>query len=592
MLLQRRRESENLISTNHDDDDFYEEQEQRIFTSPLSIVVTNSGLTEQKQPTFPEPMSALTLGGWIHDFDVVNMNDTESCGKRKRNDDLFEYDEENMSFFDYKDEEIDEDWECLFEEQQTKKMKIEQMISTQYEIANDVWTFNIFVFLEWDELFALRRVCKNWYSIIKHVPAKLTACMHNPTYFRGFLENLNPYYHNLTEITLMKYDVTKIRCHRLRNAARIIFLSQPNLQKLDLQSGCKIGREEAQSLTLVTKPHLKEILIPNNEVDDTICELICNGNTPAIEYADLSMNFLSSSSCEFISRWKHLKYLDLSYNLLSPLACQFLSSLSELTELKLAGCGIGDQGCEYLSRTPDQLSQLSKLDVSSNEITALGCKHLSKLTSITWLDISFNTITHEGITHLGGMTQLIALHAADTSLGASGVAALSRIDALRNNLTELNLTKNNICNEGCEYFKNFNKLKVLRLGLNRIGQLGCKHLSEITFNDLQLLDLHYNSIGVKGTCFLSRNSFPSLRELNICSNSIHNPQCPCFKNAAFPNLQSLYINGNNITETYLNDIKQTHPQLKTDVQISQEVFNFNPRTYFTNKTERGAHPVR
>ncbi|KAG2383336.1 hypothetical protein C9374_004673 [Naegleria lovaniensis] len=553
-----------------------------------------------------EPMSASSLN-WPTYFE-----DTESSYKRKRDYDQFE-DEKygladpcDLDQCDYsliitdKDYEIFEHDNDEYMEQQSKKMKLENTL-VQYEIAEDNWIFHIFVFLSWEELWALRTVCKNWNDMIKHVPTSLTACMLNPKYFQGFLEKLNPYFLNLTEITLIKYDVSKIRCPRLRNAARTIFLSHPNLRKLELQASCKIGHEEAQALTLISKPHLKEICMPSNGVDDIMCEYLCNGNIPSIEYVDMSMNSISHTGCEFISRWKQLKFLDLSYNLLDGLACKFLSELTELNELKLSGCGIGDKGCEYLSvlynispgESQPKLSKLTKLDVSSNEITAIGCQHLKRLDSITWLDISFNPITHEGVVHLGTMKQLTSLQATDASLGATGVAALSESVALRNSLTELNLTKNNICNEGCEYFsnKNFSKLKVLRLGLNRISQLGCKYLSESTFPDLQILDLHYNAIGVKGTCFLSRNTFPSLKELNICSNSIHNPQCPCLKKAPLRNLKKLYINGNNVSDKYLMEIQQTHPDLITDLQLSQQVFNFDPRAYSAkgNKVTNGVN---
>jgi Leucine-rich repeat (LRR) protein len=90
-------------------------------------------------------------------------------------------------------------------------------------------------------------------------------------------------------------------------------------------------------------------------------------------------------------------------------------------------------------------------------------KYLAQLTSLTELSISKNNISDEGVKAITGLTQLVYL----------------------------DLTTNLITDEGVPSLAKFNKLTHLYLMSNRVTQVGVPQLFEALKN-LEVLDIRFN----------------------------------------------------------------------------------------------------
>lgn len=200
------------------------------------------------------------------------------------------------------------------------------------------------------------------------------------------------------------------------------------------------------------------------------------------------------------------------------------------------------------------ISDLNKLIISHNQITAINTKQmmerLSVLTQLQYLDISNNCFTKivsfkyifDYLTLLPSLRSIQIHH---NAIGDDNIILMSKylsILTLKDNLESLNLT--------CT--------KIGSKGLSSI----CKELSQIT--NLVKLDLHYNSIDDEGIKELSENitSIPFLEELNLSTNQLTNVSIPyiskilknstCMKMCKLNGLKCLRIEKDNLKNQYKN----------------------------------------
>ncbi len=137
---------------------------------------------------------------------------------------------------------------------------------------------------------------------------------------------------------------------------------------------------------------------------------------------------------------------------------------------------------------------------------------VTTLTSLTALDLSWNEIGDEGTRSIANLSNLSSLYLSLNNIGDEGARAL----AMLSNLTVLDLHRNNIGDEGARALANLSNLTVLDLHQNTIGDEGTWALAMLS--KLTSLDLGGNSIGNEGARALAMLS--NLTSLDLTRNSI------------------------------------------------------------------------
>jgi internalin A len=147
-----------------------------------------------------------------------------------------------------------------------------------------------------------------------------------------------------------------------------------------------------------------------------------------------------------------------------------------------------------------ELTQLTSLDLGSNQIGAEGAASLAVLIQLTSLDLGGNQIGAEGAAPLAALIQLTSLDLGGNQIGDEGAAAL----AVLIQLTSLDLGGNQIGDEGAASLAALIQLTSLDLGGNQIGDEGAAALAALT--QLTRLDLSNNPV-------VETTPFATLRQL-------------------------------------------------------------------------------
>ena len=161
---------------------------------------------------------------------------------------------------------------------------------------------------------------------------------------------------------------------------------------------------------------------------------------------------------------------------------------------------------------------------------------LSTLTSLTSLNLTLNEIGDEGARAIATLSNLTSLSLWDNDIGAEGARALGTLS----NLTSLDLNLNDIGSEGLRALANLSNLTSLQLAGNKIGAEGARALANLS--NLTSLQLAGNKIGAEGAWALANLS--NLTSLALGGNNIGADGARAI--ATLSNLTSLSLWDNNI----------------------------------------------
>ena len=119
---------------------------------------------------------------------------------------------------------------------------------------------------------------------------------------------------------------------------------------------------------------------------------------------------------------------------------------------------------------------------------------------------------------------------------------------LLSNTIRLDLSNNNIGDEGAERFSMMQLPKIMKLGLygNHIGFAGAKAISQLDLSELTRLDLANNHIGSAGAEAISQVGLPKIRKLYLDNNNIGNAGAEAISRMSILNIRKLYLANNNI----------------------------------------------
>ena len=281
-----------------------------------------------------------------------------------------------------------------------------------------------------------------------------------------------------------------------------------------------------------------------------------------------------------------------SHHRLAPTDCtavvHVLKSCQQISRINLSSNNIGSLGCvEIIKLFDNSNSKLSGLNLRLNNITDEGVKQLSNALAnnnckLSSLNLWANNIVDEGVKQLSNALiknnncKLSSLNLSGNNITDEGVKQLS--NALVNNnckLSSLNLSGNNITDEGVKQLSNALvnnncKLSSLNLSGNNITDEGVKQLSNALVNNnckLSSLNLSGNNITDEGVKQLSNalvNNNCKLSSLNLSYNNITDEGVKQLSNALVKNnkLRSLDLRGNEkLTFKAVAEIKEGNPSI-------------------------------
>ncbi|KAM0028282.1 putative non-specific serine/threonine protein kinase [Helianthus debilis subsp. tardiflorus] len=298
-----------------------------------------------------------------------------------------------------------------------------------------------------------------------------------------------------------------------------------------------------------------------------------------IKHLDLSANYFNGPLPHFFQNMTSLHFLDLSRNNidfgLTFNFANFLSMFPSLSELGLSYCNQKETRLSHILHNFTTLSNIRRLDLSSNTLTGSIPESLRKLKSLQVLDLSSNKLTCPIPTFLGKLTELY-LHS--NYLTGSIPESMSKL----NSLQVLDLSGNNFTGLIPESMSKLNSLQVLDLsGNNFTGPIPIFHwkLTELYLsgNDLNgsipesigsvaaltALSLYDNKLS--GTIPVSIGQLSKLRSLDVSHNDLEG----VVFEAHFANLSMLeYLNAASNAKLVFNVSREWQPPFKNLINVN------------------------
>ncbi|XP_078575586.1 uncharacterized protein LOC144861517 [Branchiostoma floridae x Branchiostoma japonicum] len=229
----------------------------------------------------------------------------------------------------------------------------------------------------------------------------------------------------------------------------------------------------------------------------------------ALEFLNLMSNKISEISIHAFANLSDLNEISLSYNLLTTLRSDMFTGLDRLVSLHLDNNNISG---EIQFDTFDEIQQLTNLQLHFNKIDMISPETFASLRNLQFLNLGHNKLS-----------------------------TIPIVGQKLRQLSQLDLSGNNITNVLVDAFSNLPKLRNLSLSSNRIPAIASS-----TFNGLiNLRELYLDNNQITE---LPDNLFSALSNLNII-NLIGNSISDMYPNtfSGISHLHKLLLNVNQIT---------------------------------------------
>jgi uncharacterized protein (TIGR02996 family) len=246
-------------------------------------------------------------------------------------------------------------------------------------------------------------------------------------------------------------------------------------------------------------------------------------------------------------KWPSLLHLDVSGNALgADSVATIWTGLRDwpVVSIDLSRNAIGEGFGLFLEPGPSGLKHLYCAGNHAEEIgTGLmgNSMQMRRLTSINWMGNSLNQEGAEAIASWDA-PMLRSLDLSDNHLGATGALHLRRYAWIKN-LRHLNLAENNLREEGIGHLAPAlgALLKTLALDSNLLEASSGQFLAESPARErLVILELSRNRIGNRGWELLSEKPWPKLRHLGLMLNDV-GPDAPPPSRDKFPRLSGIRL---------------------------------------------------
>ena len=255
---------------------------------------------------------------------------------------------------------------------------------------------------------------------------------------------------------------------------------------------------------------------------------LCGKNFLNIKKLNLDNNHIGVEGTFILTSQKNnsLKSLSLVRNDICTKGAELISilNLEQILDLNISDNFINDLGFYFLCK--GKLKNLKRLDVSLNGLTDKGLVYLTEATfivNLNYLNLAGNDITDDGAKYIA-FTKMSALETLDLTLNLLKAKSGSHLSkSFFNLLSNLSLERNKIKAHGLKNLitaKFFPNIVKLNLGYCKIGNEGCKILSESNVEKIEELSLKENLINDDGVIYLCKGNFINLKDLNLEDNDI------------------------------------------------------------------------
>ncbi|XP_031263769.1 RAN GTPase-activating protein 1 isoform X2 [Pistacia vera] len=289
------------------------------------------------------------------------------------------------------------------------------------------------------------------------------------TMFSSALECCDLRYLNLSNNALGEKGV---------RAFEALLKSQNNLEELYLMND-GISEEAARAVCelIPSTEKLKVLHFHNNMTGDegavAIAEMV--QHSPVLEDFRCSSTRIGSEGgvalAEALGTCTHLKKLDLRDNMFGVEAglalSKALSAFPDLTEIYLSYLNLDDEGAEALANAlKESAPSLEVLELAGNDITAKGASSLAACIAakqfLTKLNLSENELKDEGAILIGksleeGHGQLTEVDLSTNSIRRAGARLLAQVAVNKLGYKMLNINGNFISDEGIDEVKDIFK---------------------------------------------------------------------------------------------------------------------------------------
>lgn len=327
-----------------------------------------------------------------------------------------------------------------------------------------------------------------------------------------------------------------------------------------LLSGAHITDEDMPVLCDYLKAHteIKYLDLSSNWITDAGVKILAQNTT--LEALSLSHNQLTDEAAEVLAVNTTIAHLDLRINRIGNRGATALAKNQHLIELRLANNRVGDEGAQAFGRN----QTLEGLDLAHNQIGPEGVKDLKANKKLQHLILLANNIRLD-VDQLKEYRVQNRLVLSNARLEDEDIPNICKYLQQNPHITELDLSGNNITDNGVKLLVKVTALQVLSLSHNKITDEGAEVLAQST--SLRSLALFVNKIGDKGAKALAAN--PNFTSLNLAYNQIGVEGLQALEQNE--RLRSLVMTHQKIPEAVLpSDPKENKPDLEVNESAEKD----------------------
>ena len=124
--------------------------------------------------------------------------------------------------------------------------------------------------------------------------------------------------------------------------------------------------------------------------------------------------------------------------------------------------------------TEADLEQVTRLHLSSTQITDAGLKEVAKLKQLEYINLNGTQITDEGLKEVANLQRLTSLHLSSTQITDAGLKDIAKLKQL----SSLSLFATQITDEGLKDVAKLQQLKSIDLFGNKVTKAGMAQLKK------------------------------------------------------------------------------------------------------------------
>ena len=209
-----------------------------------------------------------------------------------------------------------------------------------------------------------------------------------------------------------------------------------------------------------------------------------------------------------VSRLERIGKLTVNRTRITDAGLHGLSRHSELTHLDLSSNQLTDEALRHIGR----LKNLEVLNLSNTRITGAGLRHLGNLHRLRELTLNDAPLVDDALPHLSALKGLERLSLDSTPISGAGFARVRGLDRLE----ELSLNSSGVTSEGLTHLPVFPSLRMLAIVRTAIDDQGLAPLAKLEM--LEVATLSHTQIGDAGLSHL--RGLRKLRVLHANGTSI------------------------------------------------------------------------